>query len=77
MHGAGRGATAPAQWRYASATDARCKPAAPAKLSLALLMLRDARKAMIDDICLTHQAEKIQQIGHIVAIYKKREEGVV
>lgn len=33
---------------------------------------RDARKAMIADICLTHQAELIQQIGHIAAIYKKR-----
>jgi RNA-binding protein len=35
---------------------------------------RDARKAMIADICLTHQAAIVQQIGHIVAIYKKREE---
>lgn len=35
---------------------------------------RDARKAMIADICMTHQAVIIQQIGHVVAIYKKKEE---
>lgn len=35
---------------------------------------RDARKAMIEDICLTHQAILIQQIGHVAAVYKKREE---
>lgn len=33
---------------------------------------RDARKAMTADIALTHQAEIIQKIGHVVVLYKKK-----
>jgi RNA-binding protein len=32
---------------------------------------KTARKAMIDTICEKHEAELIQSIGHVIAIYRK------
>lgn len=35
---------------------------------------RDQRKQMIDTICQHHQADLIQAIGHIIAIYRESPE---
>ena len=31
---------------------------------------REKRKAMIEEICGTHQAESVQSIGHVVLLYR-------